>query len=77
MNGRLVFQVHKDESEISSFDFNLENGLYLLRIRGDKNIACSKLTIDQYILDRIHLLARVIVKEIQIPVTLTGTVFNS
>jgi xylan 1,4-beta-xylosidase len=47
MNGQLVWEDHKDESESSSLDFNLENGLYLLKISGDKTIACSKFMIDR------------------------------
>jgi xylan 1,4-beta-xylosidase len=47
MNGQLVFLDQKAESESSSLDFNLANGLYLLKISGEKNIAFSKLMIDK------------------------------
>ncbi len=38
---------HKDVSESSSLDFNLVNGLYLLKISGDNNFAYSKLIISK------------------------------
>ncbi len=47
MNGQLVLVNHTDESESSSLDFNLVNGLYLLKISGDNHIACSRFMIDR------------------------------
>jgi xylan 1,4-beta-xylosidase len=47
LNGQLVMVDHKDVSESSSLDFNLVNGLYLLKISGDNNFAYSKLIISK------------------------------
>ena len=45
INGYLLLADRKDESKTSSLDFNLENGLYLLKISGDKYAASSILMI--------------------------------
>jgi hypothetical protein len=44
--GRRVLLNHKDDTESSMLELNLANGLYLLKISGDRNFACSKLMID-------------------------------
>jgi len=46
MNGQRVFVNRTKESESSSLNFNLSNGLYLLKISGNQNFFCSKLRID-------------------------------
>jgi xylan 1,4-beta-xylosidase len=46
LNGQRVFLSHNESSETVSLDFNLTNGLYLLKISSGKYVACSKLMID-------------------------------
>ena len=47
MKGELVLLDQKNDTEVSCLDFNLADGLYLLKINGDKQYACSKLMIAQ------------------------------
>ena len=46
ITGQRVFLNHKDESDNKLLNLSLSNGLYLVKITGDKNFACSKLMID-------------------------------
>jgi xylan 1,4-beta-xylosidase len=46
MNGQSVLLNHASETDCSSLDFNLAEGLYLVKISSDKNVACSKLMIN-------------------------------
>ena len=47
MKGEMVLLDQMKDSEVSCLDFNLADGLYLLKINGDKQYAFSKLMIAQ------------------------------
>jgi beta-xylosidase len=47
MKGQLVQLKHWDECKNATLEFNLANGVYLLRISGDNDSASSRLVVDQ------------------------------
>jgi beta-xylosidase len=47
MKGQLVHLKHWDECKDSTLEFNLANGVYLLRITGDNDVAYSRLLVYQ------------------------------
>ena len=45
INGRMVFQDKKEETQSSMLNLHLDSGMYVLRISSDKDVASSKLMI--------------------------------
>jgi hypothetical protein len=46
MNGRKVFQDKNDASQSSELKFNLDSGMYVLRVSSEKDVASSKFLVD-------------------------------
>ena len=46
MNGRKVFQDKNDATQSSELKFNLDSGMYVLKVSNEKDVAASKFLID-------------------------------
>ena len=46
MNGKKVFQDKNEASQYSLLNFNLDSGMYVLKVSNEKDYAASKLLID-------------------------------